>query len=342
VWFFCDGQSTCIHWKHDISSLSMKTSLTIILIMSLSFALVSCAHKDRIQPGNTALVKDRISLPSKQPDEAALREYIENILVEKGLDRSKVQGLFSDPRVTIDPRFIVKHLFTTTPITSTAPVTDPTYYSPRFIPLGRIFIEENREIFDCIKEKYGISPEIITAILIIESKLGTLTEEYKAFHVYTNLTLADSQDVLSLLKETEGTNYPGLYQEPLIKKAQKRGRWAAGELYHLILLSDKLNYDPIELKSSCAGALGPGQFIPSTFTGFGVDGDSDGRIDPFSMPDAMASIANYLKKSGWNDAGPEQKQRTAIWLYNHSETYVQTILKLYRELETAGITTAGS
>jgi membrane-bound lytic murein transglycosylase B len=262
--------------------------------------------------------------------------------VEKGLDRSKVQRFLSDPRVTIDPRFIVKHLFPAAPIANIVPVTDPTYYSPRFIPLGRIFIEENRETFDCIKKTYGISPEIITAILIIESKLGTLAEEYKAFQVYTNLSLADSQDVLSLLKETEGSKNPGLHQETLIRKARKKGRWAAGELYHLIMLADRLQYDPLDLKSSSAGALGPGQFIPSTFAGFGVDGDSDGRTDPFSMPDAIASIANYLKKSGWNDAGPEGKQRKAIWLYNHSETYVKTILKLYRELETAGITTAGS
>jgi membrane-bound lytic murein transglycosylase B len=60
------------------------------------------------------------------------------------------------------------------------------------------------------------------------------------------------------------------------------------------------------------------------------------------MPDAIASIANYLKKSGWTDTGPEDKRRTAIWLYNHSEIYVNTILKIYRELGIAGTTASGS
>jgi membrane-bound lytic murein transglycosylase B len=321
----------------------MKTPVTIIMILSTAFAFVSCAYKTTIK--EPVPVQKQITAPSKHPDESASRAFIENFLVKKGLGHDRVHELLSDPRVTIDPRFIVTSLFPASPLPplpTNTPSADPTYYSPRFIPLGRIFMEENRDTFDCIERDYGISPEIITAILIIESKLGTLAEDYQAFQVYTNLALADNPEILAFLQETEGTRYPGLYQEPLMKKARKRGKWAGGELYHLILLSDRLQFDPIELKSSCAGALGPGQFIPSTFTGFGVDGNSDGRTDPFSMPDAMASIANYLKKSGWNDAGPEQKQRMAIWLYNHSETYVQTILKLHRELIAAGNTGAGS
>jgi membrane-bound lytic murein transglycosylase B len=312
----------------------MKTSAAIITMLSISVALFSCAQNE------TVVVKEPV--PARKQIAGQSREYIEDILVKKGLDRDRVRGLLADPRVTIDPKFVLSNLFPAPPPSVTTPPADPTYYSPRFIPLGRIFIEEHRETFDCIRKAYGISPEIITAILIIESKLGTLAEGFRAFQVYANLALADNQDILFSLQETDGSKHPGLYQEPLIKRARKRGKWAAGELYHLILLSDKLQYDPIELKSSCAGALGPGQFIPSTFNGFGVDGDSDGRTDPFSMSDAMASIANYLKKSGWRDEGPEQKQRTAIWLYNHSETYVQTILKLYRELKTSGMTGTGS
>jgi len=312
-------------------------------MMSIVLALSSCARNHTIVLKEPVPVQNQQPVQSGQPDISASLGFVEDLLVKKGLERNKVHELLMDPGISIDPQFIVTNLFPpAAPSPIPTPVTDPTYYSPRFIPLGRIFMDENREIFNCIKRDYGISPEIITAILIIESKLGTLTEEFKAFQVYANLALADNPDILSYLQETDGLRYPGLCQEALITKARKRGRWAAGELYHLILLSDRLRYNPLVLKSSCAGALGPGQFIPSTFNGFGVDGDSDGRIDPFSMPDAMASIANYMKKSGWKDDGPEQRQRTAIWLYNHSETYVQTILKLYRELKQAGMAQTGS
>ncbi len=266
---------------------------------------------------------------------------MEDLLVQKGIDQGKIHSMIYDPRIVINPQFILNSLFYTTPGVSTSK-PDYMYYDPRFIPKGRDFINENRVLFDRIKEHYNISPEIITSILIIETKLGTYTGEYHAFQVYTNLALANDPYVLALLKVSQGVKYPGLYDAELIKKAQVRGKWALEELYNLILLADKLHYDPIALKSSNAGALGPAQFIPSTFMKFGVASDPDGRIDPFYMPDAIASIANYLKESGWTETGPEDKRRTAIWLYNHSEIYVNTILKIYRELEIAGTTAPGS
>jgi len=65
---------------------------------------------------------------------------------------------------------------------------------------------------------------------------------------------------------------------------------------------------------------------------WGADGDDDGVRNPFSMPDAIASIANLIKKSGWRENGDEKKNRNAIGLYNHSDVYVNTIMKLYEEL----------
>jgi membrane-bound lytic murein transglycosylase B len=322
----------------------MKTPrMLCITIIALGFAmgiLASCAHTGTGQVNGTP-----VPIPEQTParpvpgpgqsDDSAYRAYLEDLLVEKGMDRVKVHTMLNDPRVVIDPKFIVKSLFNTSPGV-TASKSNIMYYSPRFIPRGRLFIEENRETFDCVRAEYGISPEIITAILIIESKLGTYDEGYRAFPVYVNLALANDPRVLSELQDAHGVKYPGLYNEGLIKKAQSRGKWALKELQDLILLADKLQYDPLEFKSSNAGALGPAQFIPTTFMNFGRDGDSDGKADPFSMPDAIASTANYLKKAGWTETGPEEKRRTAIWIYNHSAIYVNTILKLYGELVLAG------
>ena len=309
------------------------TFYTTIITIILALNLVSCAHTNKNQVQGPPV--------PEQLNDTVSRALVEDLLVQKGLDREKIHSMIYDPRIVIDPQFILRSLFNTT-LGVTTSKSDYMYYNPRFIPKGRAFIEENRVLFDHIKEHYDISPEIITAILIIESKLGTYAGEYYAFQVYTNLALANDPYVLSLLKVSQGAKYPGLYDVELIKKAQARGKWALDELYDLILLADKLHYDPLALKSSNAGALGPAQFIPSTFMGFGVAGDSDGRIDPFYMPDAIASIANYLKESGWTDTGSEDKRRTAIWIYNHSEIYVNTILKIYRELEIAGPTPSGS
>jgi membrane-bound lytic murein transglycosylase B len=65
---------------------------------------------------------------------------------------------------------------------------------------------------------------------------------------------------------------------------------------------------------------------------FGVDGDNDGKIDPFNETDAIVSIANYLKLGGWKEDAPIEKKRKAIWYYNHSTIYVNTGILLYQSL----------
>ena len=68
----------------------------------------------------------------------------------------------------------------------------------------------------------------------------------------------------------------------------------------LFILSKKYNLDPKEIKSSWSGALGLGQFIPSSYNYYGVDYDNDGMVDMYnSRKDGIASVANYLKENGW-------------------------------------------
>ncbi len=301
--------------------------ITIILMAAALTVLVSCAHH---KPAG----EDTIIEPEPTSDVLS-RDFVEQLLVDKGLDHVRIHGMIYDPRVVINAGFILHSLFNTTPGAS-ASQSEYMYYNPGFIPKGRAFIEKNRETFEAISDRYNISPEIITAILIMESKLGTYPEGYHAFQVYATLALANDPDVLSTLRDIYGGRYPALYREETMEKARLKGRWALSELYNLILLSDNLQMDPLEMKSSVAGALGPAQFIPSTFKNYGVDGDADGRIDPFCMADAMASIAHFLNHSGWTETGPDQKKRAALWCYNHSEIYVNTIMKLYQELDLAG------
>jgi membrane-bound lytic murein transglycosylase B len=313
---------------------------TATIIIAALTVLVSCAHHEPepMKYKSTQLPEktgENTVIEPKPTSEVLSRDFVEQLLVDKGLDHVRIHGMIYDPRVVINARFILSSLFNTKPGVS-ASQSEYMYYNPGFIPKGRAFIEKNRETFEAISDRYNISPEIITAILIMESKLGTYPEGYHAFQVYANLALANDPDVLSALRDTYGGRYPALYREETIEKARLKGRWALSELYNLILLSDELQLDPLEMKSSIAGALGPAQFIPSTFKNYGVDGDADGRIDPFCMADAMASIAHFLNHSGWTETGPDQKRRAALWCYNHSEIYVNTIMKLYQELELAG------
>jgi hypothetical protein len=76
-------------------------------------------------------------------------------------------------------------------------------------------------------------------------------------------------------------------------------------------------------------AVGPMQFIPSTWSVVGVDGDDDGKRDPQDVDDAALATAVYLC-SGDDDLSSEQGQRASVFRYNHSEQYVDLVLAIMR------------
>ena len=75
-------------------------------------------------------------------------------------------------------------------------------------------------------------------------------------------------------------------------------------------------------------AVGPMQFIPSSWAAFGVDGDRDGKADPFDIDDAAASAAKYLCRAGGGNLSSEASQRNAVYSYNRSTAYVDTVMAL--------------
>ncbi len=77
------------------------------------------------------------------------------------------------------------------------------------------------------------------------------------------------------------------------------------------------------MATSSAGAIGYGQFLPSSWAAFGVDGDGDGDRDPYDYRDALPSMARYLCAFGG-----AQDLRAAIWAYNHADWYVEQVLAI--------------
>ena len=97
------------------------------------------------------------------------------------------------------------------------------------------------------------------------------------------------------------------------------------------------------LAVSSAGAIGWMQFMPGTWRGYGVDADSNGTADPYDPDDAINAAANYLKANG-----AASNLRNAVWHYNHSNSYVDLVLKLAQDYANgsatvpAGIDAAGT
>ncbi|MGD0021529.1 MAG: lytic murein transglycosylase [Smithellaceae bacterium] len=259
------------------------------------------------------------------------RQFIEERLVEEGLDKAQVQSMINDPRISLQPDIVIQNLFYASP---KGTEEDPMIMriDPRHIENGRAFIKEYAESLSYAEKRFGTSPRIITAILIVESRLGTYPMRYNVVTAYANMGMLLNPDYFSQIQQAYADKYPLLHDQGTIARAYKRAHWALSELYHLALIANNLGIDPLNIMGSFAGALGPAQFIPSTFRNYGVDGDGDGIIDPFNMKDAIATMGNYLKSSGWFEYASIERKRDAVWHYNHSQVYVNTVMMLYEEL----------
>ena len=141
---------------------------------------------------------------------------------------------------------------------------------------GKKFIKENFDLFQQVENDFGVPKEIITSILGVETRYGKIQGSYRVL------------DSLATL----GFDFP------------RRSKFFKSELIQFFLLARENNLDINSVQGSYAGAMGYGQFISSSYRAYAVDYDGDGYADLFnSVPDAVASIANYLQKHGWRRDG---------------------------------------
>ena len=154
----------------------------------------------------------------------------------------------------------------------------PLFVTDKRIDDGVAFYRENRALLERIGKEYGVPPEIIVAIVGVETNYGRLNGKYRVI------------DALSTL----AFHYP------------PRAAFFRGELKQLFLLGGThLAYPIDELKGSYAGAMGWGQFMPTSIAQWAKDEDGDGRIDLWnSLPDITASVANYFAAHGWESGQP--------------------------------------
>lgn len=277
------------------------------------------------------------------------RNFLRLLLLEKGIEPSMSEQILADPRTAYSNSVLIQNLYEPVPgdkPRNMATANQPPIPAPpvktvtakklpggvdqKYIDLGRQFIKDRKDTFALIEAQYHVPAEVITAILIIESKLGRDYERYHVFNAYLNLAACIDPDFLEGFIQRNRERYPGIDTDRTRMTAITKGEWALREIKEIVKLSDEIDMDPLELKGSYAGAIGPAQFIPSSVINYFKDGNSDGIRDPFAMEDAIASIANYLNKGGWDEDVASRKN--AVWNYNHHNYYVNTVMGIFREL----------
>jgi len=233
-------------------------------------------------------------------------------LVRAGLSKDFVAKTFADPRNEFLPDVVRKIAY----LGKESRDIYKKFMTPETAARGRAYIQSHRAILSRAEAKFGVAPEVIVGILTVESGLGSNTGKYPVFNVFASLAVMDTPEVINDVGLTASRD-----------RLNKKAAWARRELTVFLEYCASHRVDPFSLCGSWAGAMGYCQFLPSSLQRCGVAANGTGPVDLFTHDDAILSIACYLHKSGFN-INNRATWRRAVYSYNHSDAYVDTVLTL--------------
>lgn len=203
-----------------------------------------------------------------------IKAFIDEVARRNSLDRSELTQLISEA----EPQPKIVELISK----PAERVIEWWEYRERFLTEDRIsqgvqFWQEHRDELERVAAQRGVAPEYIVAIIGVETKYGRIMGRYRVLDALATLAF----------------DYP------------PRSSFFRKELEEFVLLSREESVDPLKALGSYAGAMGAGQFMPSSYRRYAVDSGDDNRRDLWQdWGDVFASIANYFREHGWEPNGP--------------------------------------
>ncbi len=231
---------------------------------------------------------DKASATAPQNELYASREeamrFADDVAERRNLDREWVRQAIGQARFVPTVQRLMRPM---QPSASGVVWKNWRVYRSRFIDPVRIqagvkFWRENAAALERAEAQFGVPAEIIVGIIGVETIYG---RDMGSFRV---------MDALATL----AFDFP---------KTEKRDRtpFFRDELEQFLSLQNRTGVDPLQPRGSYAGAMGLGQFMPSSWVKYAIDFDGDGRVDLFNSPtDAIGSVANYFKSFGWKTGQP--------------------------------------
>lgn len=205
------------------------------------------------------------------------QQFIDKMVNKHGFDRQQLQEILSQAK-RLDS--VLRLMDNQAPTTSVKPPSGPNgawlryrkkFITPDNVQNGVVFWNQYEDALNRAWQVYGVPPEIIVGIIGVETRWG---------RVMGKTRILDALATLSF-------NYP------------RRAEYFSGELETFLLMARNEQDDPLNLKGSFAGAMGYGQFMPSSYKQYAVDFSGDGHINLWDPVDAIGSVANYFKAHGW-------------------------------------------
>jgi len=202
-------------------------------------------------------------------DNPDVQAFIEEMEQRHQFDREELEALFEQAKKRDDILEAISR-----PAEKTKPWHEyrDIFLTPKRIDGGVSFWKENADIIKRAEQAYGVDAAVIVAIIGVETRYGANTGSYRVI------------DALSTL----AFEYP------------PRSKFFRSELEQFLILAREEDVDVRKAKGSYAGAMGYGQFIPSSYRAYAVDFSEDGKRDLWgNMDDIIGSVANYFHRHGW-------------------------------------------
>jgi len=212
----------------------------------------------------------------------AAQRFVDKMVNEHGFDRQQLHSVLAQTR-RLD--WVIRLMDRQAPTPTGRPPSGPNgawlryrnkFITPDNIPNGVAFWNQYADALARAHQVYGVPPEIIVGIIGVETRWG---------RVMGKTRIIDALATLSF-------DYP------------RRATYFTGELETFLLMARKEGRDPLDLRGSYAGAMGYGQFMPTSFKDYAVDFNGDGHINLWDPEDAIGSVANYFRAHGWQRDAP--------------------------------------
>jgi len=206
--------------------------------------------------------------------ETARGAFVDRMVAEHGFDRAELTATLASAEINRDVLQAISR-----PAERVVPWYEyrKIFLTPTRIDAGVQFWRDNAALIEATARERKVEPELLLAIVGIESLFGQRMGRYRVLDSLSTLAFA----------------YP------------PRARFFGSELEAFLLVSREEGAQVLDALGSYAGAMGAGQFIPSSFRAYAVDADADGRRDLWGdWADILASVANYFQSHGWQSGEP--------------------------------------
>ncbi|BBO83067.1 hypothetical protein DSCO28_36330 [Desulfosarcina ovata subsp. sediminis] len=261
-------------------------------------------------------------------DETKIFQTLKKRLVADGFESGRIDSIFASPDVAFEKGGVSAYF-----MHNESKLNYKQFTRPWSIASAKKYMNAHHYALAAAQRKYGVDQEVITAIILVETKLGTYTGNKSVINTLSTLSAMAEASPRQIIWENLPDDERRMSREEFEKKADQKAGWAYRELKAFLTYTEKEKMDPTVIKGSYAGAMGISQFMPSNIGPYGQDGDADGRVDLFVHADAISSIAAYLKNYGWKPGISKKEAFKVVYHYNHSKYYVNTILEIADKLK---------